>query len=83
MTNNSANLLMEPLLIDCKNLLREIPNKQIVHAYREANQCANALAKLGATSLSSFTVFLCPPSVVDNILAFDKANMCCNRFVNS
>ena len=27
MTNNSANLLMEHLLTDCRNLLREIPNK--------------------------------------------------------
>ena len=83
MTNNNANLLMEPLLTDCKNMLREIPNKQIVHAYCEANQCTNALAKLGAISLSSFTMFLCPLPVVDNILAFDKANMCYNRLVNS
>ena len=83
MTNNSANLLMKPLLTDCRNLLREMPNKQIVHAYRETNQCVDALAKLGVTSLSSFTVFLCPPPVVDNILAFDKANMCCNRLINS
>jgi len=65
------------------NLLREIPNKQIVHAYQKANQCADALAKLGATSLSSFTVFLCPLPVVDRLLAYDKANMCCNRLVNS
>lgn len=60
MNNNSANLLMEPLLSDCRNLLKEIPNKQIVHVYREANQCADALAKLGATSLSVFTVFFEP-----------------------
>ena len=83
MTNNSANLLIEPLLTDCRNLLREIPNKQIVHVYCEVNQCADALAKLGATSLSSFTVLLCPPLVVDRLLAYDKANMCCNRLVNS
>ena len=83
MTNNNANLLMELLLTDCRNLLREIPNKQIVYAYREANQCADALAKLGATSLSYFTVFLCPPPVMDRLLAYDKANMCYNRLVNS
>ena len=33
MTNNNVILLMEPLLTDCRNLLKEIPNKQIVHAY--------------------------------------------------
>ena len=27
MNNNSTNLLMESLLIDCKNLVKEIPNK--------------------------------------------------------
>ena len=36
MNNNTANLLMEPLLTNCKNLVRAIPNKQIIHAYREA-----------------------------------------------
>ena len=37
MNNNTANLLMEPLLIDCRNLLSKISNKQIGHIYREAN----------------------------------------------
>ena len=83
MSNNSANLLMEPLLIDCRNLLSEIPNKQIFHIYREANQCADALAKLGANSLDSFVIFLYPPPVVENILAFDKACLRCNRLIIS
>ena len=82
-TDNTANLLMEPLLTDCRNLLKEIPNKQIVHAYREANQCIDALAKLGATSLSSFAVFFSPLPTVDSILSYDKTNMCCDRIVNS
>ena len=56
MNNDSENLLMKPLLTDCKNLLKAIPNKRVIHTYRKANQCANALAKLGANSLSSFVV---------------------------
>ena len=82
MNNNTVNLLMEPLLTDCRNLLSEIPNKQIVHIYREANQCANALAKLGASSVNSFVIFLNPPSVVESILAADKASLRCNRLIN-
>ena len=82
MNNNTANLLMEPLLTDCRNLVREIPNKQIVHIYREANQCADALAKLGASSVDSFVIFLYPPSVVESIIAFDKASLRCNRLIN-
>ena len=80
MKNNSANLLMEPLLTDCRNLLSEILNKQIVHIYREANQCADALAKTG--SVGSFVNFLYPPPVVESIIASDKANMHCNRLIN-
>ena len=83
MNNESENLLMEPLLVDCRNLLKEFPNKRVIHAFREANQCADALAKLGSQSLYSFVVFCNPPPVVDAILAFDKANMHCNRLVNS
>ena len=83
MNNESENLLMEPLLTDCRNLLKELPNKRVIHAFCEANQCANALAKLGSRSLYSFAVFCNPPPVVEAILAFDKANMHCNRLVNS
>ena len=83
MNNESKNLLMEPLLTDCRNLLKEFLNKRVIHAYHEANQCADALAKLGVQSLYSFAVFCNPPPMVEAILAFDKVNMHCNRLVNS
>ena len=50
MNNGSEHLLIKQLLTDCRNLLKEIPNKRVIHTYREANQCADALAKLGAQS---------------------------------
>ena len=83
MNNESENFVMEPLLTDCRNLLKEIPNKCVIHSYHEANQCVNALAKLGAQSLSHFVVFCNPLPVVVTLLAYDKANMHCNRLVNS
>ena len=46
--NDFENLLMEPLLTNCRNLLKEFPNKRVIYAYHEANQCVDALAKLGA-----------------------------------
>ena len=82
MNNETENLLMEPLLTDCRNLLKDIPNKRVVHAFRETNQCADALAKLGSQSLYSFVVFCNPPPVVESLLSFDKANMRCNRLLN-
>ena len=57
LNNSSANLLMEPLLSDCRNLLKGIPNKRIVHAFCEANQCTDALARFGGSSVSYFVVF--------------------------
>ena len=62
-------LLIEPLLTDCRNLLKEIPNKCMIHTYCEANQCADALVKLRAQSLANFVVFCNPPLVVEPILA--------------
>ena len=83
MNNESENFVMEPLLTDCKNLLREIPNKRVIHSYREVNQCTDALAKLEAQSLSHFVVFCNPTVVVETLLTLDKTNMHCNSLVNS
>ena len=83
MNNEAENIMMEPLLSDCRSLLKQIPNKHVLHVYREANQCADALAKLGAQSGSHLVVFCNPPPVVENLLVFYKANMFCNRLVNS
>ena len=83
MNNEAENIMMEPLLSDCRSLLKQIPNKRVLHVYREANQCADALAKLGAQSGFHFVVFCNPSPVVENLLAFDKASMFCNKLVIS
>ena len=83
MNNEAENIMMEPLLSDCRSLLKQIPNKRVLHIFREANQCVDALAKLREQTGSHFVVFCNPPPVVENLLAFDKANMVCNRLVNS
>ena len=74
---------MEPLPSDCWSLLKQMPNKRMLHIYHEANQCADVLAKLGIQASSHFIVFCNPPLVVENLLAFDKTNMFYNRLVNS
>ena len=81
--NDTSNLLIEPLLSDCNSLYREIPNKQIQHVYREANQCADTLARLGSSVVSSFFVFVEPPPMVVSLLAFDEAGNFCNRLISS
>ena len=82
MNNDSANMLMEPLLTDCRTFLRAIPNKQVEDTYREANQCANALTNRLRCNFS-FVVFVEPPPVVESLLDHDKTNTFCNRLVAS
>ena len=81
--NDSINMLMRPLLTDCRTLLRAIPNKRIEHMFREVNQYADALARMGFRHSFPFAVFVDPSSVVDAILAFDKANTFYNRLVSN
>ena len=81
MNNSKVNLLMEPLLSNCRKLLAAIPNKRVVHTFREANQCADMLARFGGSSISNFVVFLNPPPVVVDILLANKENSYYNRLI--
>ena len=42
-----VNLMLEPLLTDCINLIKTFPNHSVAHVFREANCCANRLARIG------------------------------------
>ena len=53
---------IDALVRDCRSGLREIPLFQIQHCYREANKCADALARRGGLTLTGFCCFLRPPS---------------------
>ena len=45
--NLSNNILLKPLLFECKTLLDKIPHNAIIHIFKEANQCVDFLAKKG------------------------------------
>ena len=75
------NLVMEPLLSDCRSLLQMIDNPVVQHAYKEANQCANTLVNLGLNLDVPFMDFVNLPPVVENLLAFDKIELFCTRMV--
>ena len=81
--HTTINLVIEPLLSDCRNLLLMFTNPVVKHVFREANQCVDALANLGLTLDCPFQYFSNPPSVVANLLAFDKAELFCIRMVCS
>ena len=47
--DNSTNHFITSLVDDCRTLASQIPHKKIVHCFREANKCADALAKIGTS----------------------------------
>ncbi len=51
------------------------------HVFRETNQCADTLAKISLNLSSSFVTFVDPPSVVEDLLAFDKAQLYCTCMI--
>ena len=42
---NSTNIIVSPLLFDCKSLLARFTQVRVAHVYRKVNRCADILAK--------------------------------------
>ena len=70
------------LVADCRERLKEIPMVRIQHC-REANKCADALARRGVTLKQDFTIFIDPPSDVAFLLNLDSTSTCYFRDVAS
>lgn len=43
---NESRLEAETLIVDCKALMRRFQDFELVHIYREGNQCADYLANM-------------------------------------
>ena len=63
------------LVADCKEGMARIPKVHIQHCYKEANKCADALARRGALLPCNFIVFDSPPADVASLLSLDKARV--------
>lgn len=50
------NLILEPLLTKCRNLIKTFPNYTVVHVYVKANRCADKLARMGADFQSYYLI---------------------------
>ena len=66
-TNGDFAILVD----DCRDLLLQLPQVQILHCYREANACANALARLGSASLDVEFSFVTPHPMLFPFLESD------------
>ena len=61
--NYPTNMLL--LICDCRNLLDQEWEVHVQHVYREANGCADALAKRGTHQRSLLTMFSACPTFVN------------------
>ena len=74
-TKESNNLnSLDALVADCKKGLKKISNVRLLHCFREANNCANNLARRGA---------MYPPLEVDLLIRLDAMGTLYDRFVTS
>ena len=73
---------LDAILGDCKEGLRDILVVKIQHCIREANKCANALARRGAILSQDFVIFLEPPTEVSLLLSLDAAGVAFDQFVS-
>ena len=69
------------LVVDCREGLARIPRVKLQHCYREANKCADALARRGALLSCNFLVFYSPPADVTLLLSLDNAGFLYERSV--
>jgi hypothetical protein len=60
------------LVDDCRELLKRIPQTKVQHCYKEANFCADALAKLGSSLDQPFVSFCNSLINLLSLLASDK-----------
>ena len=79
--NITSNGDLLVLVDDCREFLLQLPQARMTHCYREANCCADALAKLGANISSVCNRFNSPPPVVIPFLLADSLGTARTRMV--
>nr|POF10465.1 putative ribonuclease h protein [Quercus suber] len=66
-TNGDFSILVD----DCKDLLLQLPQVKIMHCFREANYCADALAIMGSANCDVEISFVTPPPMLISLLESD------------
>ena len=74
-----SNAVTSSLMEDCRHLASQIPQVSFRHVYREANMCADQLAKLGAPMEIDFVVFSSPPMGIFPFIEADCRGLYVNR----
>ena len=77
-----SNVEFSSLIDDCRSLMKNIHKVQLKQCFKEANRCADALAKFGSTMVEDFIVFESSPGFILNLLHFDKMGLTQDRVCN-
>jgi ribonuclease HI len=81
LSNSVANVFLRSIVDDCRCMMEKFASVTLKHIYREANACADLLAKEGCSQLLPFISFTAPPASVLECLAFDCSNSVCTRMI--
>ena len=81
MLNNprAAVNVVSPLVDDCRHLLSQLPQVRFKHCFREANRCADFLARLGSNQAIDFHVLSSPPVDIMDLLMADANGLYLSR----
>jgi ribonuclease HI len=82
-STNSPNAFLSSIVNDCRYLLERFEAYTLKHIYREANGCADLLAKAGCDQHSDFLVYTSAPAHVLEALDFDISVATRTRLVSA
>ncbi|KAK2448416.1 heat shock 70 kDa protein [Trifolium repens] len=81
MNGTSGSVMGGALMKKIRSLMNGAWEIRIIHVFREANRCADALADMGCDGISGIAFFASPPSRVRQIVEDDARGVCCPRLI--
>ncbi|KAF3956414.1 hypothetical protein CMV_018453 [Castanea mollissima] len=63
-TPTQSNLIISPIVDDCRQLASRVPQIRFKYCFREANRCVDGLARMGGQQAAGFSVYDCPPAEI-------------------
>ena len=79
----TPNVFLSAIVTDCRSLMERFELCSLKHIFREANGCADVLAKAGCVQSSDFLSFSNASAHVLEALAFDVSNDTRFRLISS
>uniref|UniRef100_A0A2N9HGS1 RNase H type-1 domain-containing protein n=1 Tax=Fagus sylvatica TaxID=28930 RepID=A0A2N9HGS1_FAGSY len=70
LSNSVANVFLRSIVDDCRCMMEKFASVTLKHIYREANACADLLAKEGCSQVAAFYFFYCTTSICAGMFSF-------------